>query len=508
VNTTTQRHIHFIDITRLAGWFWLASGTLGLGGTAVVWFLLPRERNVTNPFEFAAKLIVYILLILAAATFPRQQGRWTWLSALPFLMFTGYIIPRISYYYYFDRDQSQAEEFYTHLYLLLYPGIILTTAFALRLGGGTAGRVMKIALMGVLIIFSGFLDIMWQLVNPLEQISEHIDAPHITVITGREITFTETIWFTIAHIPLVALIAILPLQRWMAFFDDPDRSDGSSISTAQHTQPELQAQHDAPSQALLSDDPRTSTERLPVGLSIVAPAYNEAIQIGQVIKDWAQFLDSCEWVNDWEIVICNDGSNDDTAQVLTDTGRSVPRLRIVEHDVNRGAGAAIATGLRASTKQWVLVTDSDGQFPPVNLDRCRPLLADGAQAISGCRVIKQDTWFRRLGSRMSGMACNHYHDTSYRDFNSIFKLIPGEIARSMQLESRGLSCSTEIMSNLIQRGITWTEVEIDHLPREKGRSSWRFIDGARDRFLFIRYLATKIKLIKLGILRSPNEVIV
>lgn len=487
--------------TMLRNWFWLACGLIGLGGTAATWLLLPREREVSGPLEFIIKIVVYLLLIAAIAAFPRCGGRWTWLSVMPFVAFTGYVIPRISYYYYFDREQLHAGEFYTHLYLLLYPGIVLTTALALRVGGAAAGRVVKVAVMGMLIVFSGFLDVMWQLVNPLDHIAETLDAPHIVVIVGRPVSFTEAIWFTVAHVPLAVLLACLPLQRWMQIFDDqPDEAPPG----AGGTQPPA-VQPGGCSLAENQHEPGTAADG-GVNLSVVAPAYNEEAGIGQVVDEWVGYLDTSNWVRDWEIVVCNDGSSDDTHRILAEKARTIPQLHVVEHAQNLGAGAAIATAIAASTKDWVVLTDSDGQFPLSNLERFRPAVVAGAHAVSGCRVNKRDSFVRRLGSRMSGAVCNMTHSTSYRDFNSIFKMMPGEMARSMTLESCGLSCSTEIMSNLILRGVSWTEVEIEHRPRASGRSSWGLWKGARDRYLFVRYLATRVRLIHLGLLRLPVEV--
>jgi hypothetical protein len=64
-------------------------------------------------------------------------------------------------------------------------------------------------------VFSGLLDVMWQLVNPVD-IPAVIDAPHINVITGGPISFGGAVLFTLAHVPIVVGINLLPLDRWIA----------------------------------------------------------------------------------------------------------------------------------------------------------------------------------------------------------------------------------------------------------------------------------------------------
>ena len=148
------------------------------------------------------------------ALFPyRRPGAYV-LLLLAFVVFAGYLFPRISWFYYGDTAREQADGFYTHLYQLMYPALILTVTAAYRLGGGSPGRCLKIAWTGVLILFSGFLDVMWQLVNPVP-IPDRIDAPHIAAIMGGPVSFGTAVVFTLAHLPLIVALNVAPLDRWI-----------------------------------------------------------------------------------------------------------------------------------------------------------------------------------------------------------------------------------------------------------------------------------------------------
>lgn len=189
-------------------------------GAAGVWVLSPQGREVSSAWEFVFKLFVFGCIVMAIALFPHPRRAPYWLIYLAFIGFAGYIYPRVSYFYYFDSARVEADGFYTHLYLLAYPGLVLTATAAFRLGGGRAGHCVKVAWTGVLIIFSGFLDVMWWLVNPVS-LPDQIDAPHIMVFTGRPVSFEEAIWFTVAHIPFLIVLNWLPLQRWLSSWDRP-----------------------------------------------------------------------------------------------------------------------------------------------------------------------------------------------------------------------------------------------------------------------------------------------
>jgi hypothetical protein len=200
---------------RWAAQVWWLALVLGAAGAAVAWLATPHDRDIEAVWQLIVKLLAFACLSVGIALFPwAGRAHLQWLLYVPFIFFTGYLLPRISYFYYGDVERAQDGSFYTHLYLLLYPGIVLTVAAAYRLGGGTPGRCLKVTASGMLIVFSGFLDVMWQVVNPVE-IPALIDAPHINIITGGPISFGAAILFTVAHIPVLVGLNLLPLDRWI-----------------------------------------------------------------------------------------------------------------------------------------------------------------------------------------------------------------------------------------------------------------------------------------------------
>jgi glycosyltransferase involved in cell wall biosynthesis len=237
-------------------------------------------------------------------------------------------------------------------------------------------------------------------------------------------------------------------------------------------------------------------------ISIAAPAYNEAENIHGLVEEWVRFLEVHFKQEDFEIVVCNDGSKDKTGALLDELAREYPSVKPCHHPVNQGAAAALTTAISRTTKQWVLLLDSDGQYPIDNLELfVRELERAPAPAFIGYRPKKADSPFARFGSWASGWCCNWCHGTWYRDFNCALKLVEGPLLRGLNLEAKGLNYSTEISSKILERGVAMKEVSVTHRSRAKGRSSRTLLRGSLHRLLFVTYIALRQLLLKLGLLQ-------
>ena len=249
--------------------------------------------------------------------------------------------------------------------------------------------------------------------------------------------------------------------------------------------------------------PDVAAFRPPFRLSVAAPAYNEAEGIGHVIESWRRYLAASVEVEKFEIIVCNDGSRDATGNILDQLARLHSEVRPIHFTRNQGAAAALTTAIAATTQDWVLLTDSDGQFPIENLE---PMWAamrhQGAPAAIGIRQ-KKDRFFARFGTSASGVLCNWLHRSSIRDFNSAFKLVWGPLLRALNLEAKGMNYSTEVTSRLLECGVTIAEVEIEHRPRTTGSSSMRLLHAAAHRLLFVSYVGMRQLLFGVGVLRRP-----
>src|SRR5512134_1218645 len=95
-------------------------------------------------------------------------------------------------------------------------------------------------------------------------------------------------------------------------------------------------------------------------ISVFFPAYNDAHSIGKLVADALEVLPALTDV--YEVIVVNDGSTDETRDVLDELRSKYKALRVVEHETNKGYGGALQSGFRAATNDLVFYTDGDGQY--------------------------------------------------------------------------------------------------------------------------------------------------
>ncbi len=206
----------------------------------------------------------------------------------------------------------------------------------------------------------------------------------------------------------------------------------------------------------------------PGSLSVVLPAYNEEALIANTISNIMSVLTT--WMRDFEVIVVNDGSKDRTGEIVEQLESYDPRIRLVNHPVNRGYGAALVTGFESVTKELAFFMDSDGQFDIRDLVRFFPLIEEFG-AVIGYRVHRQDTWMRKLNAWGWKKLVGFIFNVHVRDIDCAFKLFRADFFRTNRLETRGAMINAEILYKLARAGYTYTEVGVQHLPRLAGKAT-------------------------------------
>jgi glycosyltransferase involved in cell wall biosynthesis len=203
-------------------------------------------------------------------------------------------------------------------------------------------------------------------------------------------------------------------------------------------------------------------------LSVVLPAHNEEQAIAHTVHEVIDTLST--WLQDFEVIIVDDGSRDRTGVILDTIAAVQPRLRVIHHAVNQGYGAALVSGFEAVTKELAFFMDSDGQFDIRDLEQFFPLL-DEYDAVLGYRIDRQDTWMRKVNAWGWKILVGMVFGVYVRDVDCAFKLYPGEFFREHKLETRGAMINTEILYKFTRAGYTYTQVGVHHLPRRGGKAT-------------------------------------
>jgi len=210
-------------------------------------------------------------------------------------------------------------------------------------------------------------------------------------------------------------------------------------------------------------------------LSVILPAFNEEANIVHTLRHAREVLQGLEI--DHEIIVVDDGSTDQTVALVRQTIGEDPTVRLVEHPVNRGYGAALKSGLREAKRDLFFFTDSDGQFDIGEL----PLLFEGIDRfpiVIGYRRHRRDPLSRRLMARGWGLLIRFLFKLNVRDIDCAFKLFRREVFDEISVDSIGAFVNSEILVRARKKGFSIREVPVTHFPRDFGVPS-----GAKPRII-------------------------
>ncbi len=212
-----------------------------------------------------------------------------------------------------------------------------------------------------------------------------------------------------------------------------------------------------------------SGPRIPGSLSLVLPAHNEEANIGIVVQQALDVLP--QYVDEFEIIIVNDGSKDATPVIADTLAATHPEhVRVVHHQVNRGYGAALTSGFRAATGDFIMFMDSDRQFDIADISLLAPFVGR-FDVVAGFRMERSDPLHRRVFAEMFNVAVRILFGVHMRDIDCAFKIFRGDLLRSMELTAPGALINTEIQAKLRRQGATVEQVGVHHYPRVAGEAT-------------------------------------
>ncbi len=194
------------------------------------------------------------------------------------------------------------------------------------------------------------------------------------------------------------------------------------------------------------------------------PVYNERERVERAI---AEVLDTT-LPTDFELIIVDDGSTDGTRDILR-AGRWGDRVRLLEHPVNQGKGAAIQTGLREARGEFAAIFDADLEYEPADLGLLMPPLLEGrTNACFGVRAFdgySSHSFLFVLGNKGVTLACNILFNVYMRDIMTCHKMIRTDVFRALPLTASGFTIEPEITARLIQAGERIFEVPVHYHAR-------------------------------------------
>lgn len=206
-------------------------------------------------------------------------------------------------------------------------------------------------------------------------------------------------------------------------------------------------------------------------VSFVYPAFNEEENIAEAVRRAAEAA-ALVRLDDFEVIVVDDGSADGTWGTLERLAADAPWLRPIRHERNQGYAAALRTGFKAARFPLVFYSDSDNQFDIREIRYVLPL-ADAHHIVTGFRVYRFDPLTRLVLSWGFNLLVRVIFRIPVRDIDCAFKMFRREIFDRIEIESQRFFVDTEILAKAKALGFTMTEIAVRHYPRMAGRSTVR-----------------------------------
>jgi glycosyltransferase involved in cell wall biosynthesis len=230
-------------------------------------------------------------------------------------------------------------------------------------------------------------------------------------------------------------------------------------------------------------------------LSIIIPAYNEGATIHRILDKVQQvrLLNGIEK----EIVLVNDCSTDNTEEAILNYQQQNPLLNILyrKHEVNKGKGAALHTGIKEATGDVLVIQDADLEYDPNEFNiLLKPILDDFADVVYGSRFMGGKPhrilfFWHTIGNKFLTACSNAFTNLNLTDMETCYKMFRAEVVKSLELKENRFGFEPEVTAKMSRYPkVRIYEVGISYYGRtyEEGKKiGWR--DGFRALYCILKY---------------------
>ena len=203
-------------------------------------------------------------------------------------------------------------------------------------------------------------------------------------------------------------------------------------------------------------------------LSIVIPIFDEELNIQPLYAELKQVLDGLN--NLYEIIFIDDGSKDNSFDVLKEIQKQDTHVRVIRFRRNFGQTAAMAAGMQYAQGDVVVTMDGDQQNDPHDIPKLLSKIDEGYDLVSGWRYDRKDRyWSRKIPSVIANKLISHTTDVQLHDYGCTLKALRKEVAKNITLYGELHRFIPAIASWM---GVSIAEVKVNHRPRVLGETKY------------------------------------
>lgn len=204
-------------------------------------------------------------------------------------------------------------------------------------------------------------------------------------------------------------------------------------------------------------------------LSVVLLCYNDAATIGECVECAFGLLTPV--TSGLQIIVVEDGSSDNSREVLNQLRERYNNLEVLVHERNQGYGRSLTEGIRHARNQYVLCVDGDNQFDFKDAIQLLELADGRYEVISGCRRPRADPWYRRMLGWIHNLGVRIIFGLPVKDVDCGFKLLDRRSAQALFPIKSNLAAWVEVMINAQRNRYRCANLVVHHRPRMSGKST-------------------------------------
>lgn len=203
-------------------------------------------------------------------------------------------------------------------------------------------------------------------------------------------------------------------------------------------------------------------------ISIFFPCYNDAATIGGLVATADRVARGL--TDDYEIIVVDDGSQDNSRQLLLSLKDKYPQLRLIFHAKNKGYGAAIRSGFHSCVKELTFYTDGDGQYDVRELSSLLALMREGVDIVNGYKINRSDPFYRRAVGAVYLRLMRCLFNFHIKDVDCDFRLIRRRVFDAIKLRYDSAVICLELVKKMELAGCRFIECPVHHYHRVAGKS--------------------------------------